>query len=186
MQQPNQDLLDRTIEAAARDQQTVDRSGRSTKAITEGLTIRPLTTHVDDRGSVMEMFDPRWNWHPDPVVFAYMFTIRPGVVKGWGLHKEHEDRYCLMQGELELILYDVRPDSSTCGQICKIYLSETSRCLINIPQFVWHADRNIGGRDAVVVNFPTIQYDHTNPDKYRLPLDTPMIPYKFEGISGGW
>ncbi len=41
-----------------------------------------------------------------------------------------------------------------------------------IPRGVWHAERCIGGKDAMVVNFPTIQYDHTNPDKYRLPLDT--------------
>jgi dTDP-4-dehydrorhamnose 3,5-epimerase len=28
-------------------------------------------------------------------------------------------------------------------------------------------------------------YDHANPDKYRLPLDTDLIPYKFEN-SRGW
>jgi len=55
---------------------------------------------------------------------------------------------------------------------------------VNVPKFVWHADRNIGTSDAVVINFPTIQYDHSNPDKYRLPLDTDLIPHKFDGP--GW
>ena len=36
----------------------------------------------------------------------------------------------------------------------------------------------------VVVNFPTIQYDHSAPDKLRLPLDTPEIPYRFEDRPG--
>jgi dTDP-4-dehydrorhamnose 3,5-epimerase len=55
---------------------------------------------------------------------------------------------------------------------------------MNIPAGVWHADRNIGDKDAVVVNFPTIQYDHADPDKYRLPLDTDQIPHKFDNPRG--
>ena len=56
--------------------------------------------------------------------------------------------------------------------------------LVNVPKFVWHADVNIGQRDCVVVNFPTTPYDHVNPDKYRLPLDTPLIPYSLAGYRG--
>ena len=134
---------------------------------------------------MFEIFDRRWNWHPDPIVFAYCFTVRPGVVKGWGLHKEHEDRYVLLQGELELVVYDVRPDSKTKGEVRKIHLSEQNRQLVNIPRFVWHADRNIGSKDALVVNFPTAPYDHANPDKYRLSVDTDLIPHSF-GNSKGW
>ena len=39
-------------------------------------------------------------------------------------------------------------------------------------------------RDAVIVNFPTTPYDHAAPDKERLPLDTPLIPYSFADPSG--
>ncbi len=106
------------------------------------------------------------------------------MVKGWGLHKEHEDRYFVLSGELELVLYDPRPESSTCGKMCRVYLSGSRPRLINVPKFVWHADHNIGTSDVVVVNFPTIQYDHSSPDKYRLPLDTDLIPYSFAGAKG--
>ena len=133
----------------------------------------------------MELYDLRWDWHPDPLVFAYCFTIRPGVVKGWSLHKEHEDRYALIQGAMELVLYDPRPGSPTCGEVCKIVLSEHHRCLVNIPTEVWHADHNIGATDVLVVNFPTTAYDHANPDKYRLPIDTDLIPYSFGNAIGG-
>ena len=150
-----------------------------------GVSFRDVPTHVDDRGSVVELFDARWGWHPDPLVFAYAFTVRPGKIKGWGLHKRHDDRYFLLQGDMEVVLYDERDDSPTRGLVAKVYLSELRRRLMSIPAGIWHADHNIGTRDALVVNFPTIPYDHTNPDKYRLPLDTDRIPYRFEP-SRGW
>jgi dTDP-4-dehydrorhamnose 3,5-epimerase len=179
-----QNLLDLTLAAAKKDQETV-RAGVRLSRMIDGLTFRDSTTHRDDRGSVTEMFDPRWNWHPDPLVFVYAFTIRPGVVKGWGLHKLHEDRYFVVEGEMEVVLFDPRPDASTYGQICRVVLTADRPRLMNVPRNVWHADHNIGSTDVKVVNFPTIQYDHTDPDKYRLPLDTDLIPFSF-GHSRGW
>lgn len=178
------DPLDATLAAAVQDQRTVDDQRRSTAPLLDGMSFHDLIRHDDDRGTVMEIYDPRWGWHEEPLVFCYVFTIRPGVVKGWGLHKLHEDRYCVMSGEMEVVLYDPRPDSSTRGKICKVYLSGTRPRLINVPRFVWHADRNIGTGELVVLNFPTMQYDHSNPDKYRLPLDTDHIPYDFGPVQG--
>jgi dTDP-4-dehydrorhamnose 3,5-epimerase len=166
------------------DQQTVTPAGESTTRLPAGVMRRDAITHIDARGSVVELFDPRWQWHPDPLVFSYAFTIRPGIVKGWGMHKLHEDRYFILSGEMELVLYDERPDSPTHGLLSKIVLSEYRRGLLNIPAGVWHANKNIGNKDVVVVNFPTIQYDHSAPDKYRLPLDTDRIPYRFDHPLG--
>ena len=167
-----------------RDKQTVASSGESLQTLPLGVTFHEVKTHVDDRGTVFELFDPRWKWHPEPLVFVYTFTIRPGLIKGWGVHKDHEDRYFIQFGELEVVLYDDRLDSPTKGLVSKVYLSEYNRRLMNIPAGIWHADNNIGSKDAVIINFPTIQYDHTNPDKYRLPLDTDQIPYKFDHPRG--
>ena len=66
--------------------------------------------------------------------------------------------------------------------VAEIPLTEHRRRLMNIPAGVWHADRNIGMKDVRVVNFPTIQYDHSNPD--RLPLNNDRIPYRFDGVAG--
>lgn len=176
--------LERTLAAAEQDRQTTDEARESVVDLPEGASFYDSVRHNDDRGSVTEMYDPRWNWHPDPIVFAYMFTIRPGMVKGWGLHKLHEDRYFVVQGDLELVLFDPRPDSATYNRISKVYLSAARPRVFNVPRFIWHADRNIGQNELIVVNFPTIQYDHTNPDKYRLPLNTELIPYDFGDVSG--
>ena len=177
-------LLDEMIAAARRDPQFVTPKGEAVRRLTAGVIIRPLPTHVDDRGSVCELFDPRWGWHPDPLVFSYTFTIRPGVVKGWNLHREHEDRYVILQGDMNLVLFDPRDESPTFGEVCVITLSGRQRCAINVPINVWHADHNIGETDVVAINFPTRPYEHTSPDKYRLPLNTPLIPYSFGDAKG--
>jgi dTDP-4-dehydrorhamnose 3,5-epimerase len=169
-----------------RESPTVTPTGERLAELPEGVTFRDALTHVDDRGSVCEVFDPRWKWGDDPMVFAYFFTLRPGVVKGWGLHREHEDRYFILYGDLEVLMYDDRPASSTQGLLAKVYLSEHHRRLMNIPRGVWHANRNVGHRDVTVINFPTQPYDHQNPDKYKLPLDTDQIPYSFEEGTRGW
>lgn len=180
-----QSILDRTLASAARDKQTVSMDGKLLHETIDGVSIREVPTHTDERGSLVEIYDPRWGWHPAPMVFAHCFTIRPGYVKGWGLHETHEDRYFILFGDMELVLFDPRPNSPTCGKVGKILMSESNRRLVNIPAFVWHAERNIGSKDVVVIDLPTKPYNHADPDKYRLPVDTPLIPYSF-GDAKGW
>jgi len=178
-------LLEQTLAGAVQDAQTVSPKGESIEALVEGVFIRDTPTHFDERGSVVEIYDTRWGWHSEPLVFAHCFTIRPGYVKGWGLHKTHQDRYFILQGEMELVLFDPRPNSSTYGRVCKIPMSEMNRRLVNIPTHVWHAELNVGNKDVVVIDLPTQPYNHQKPDKYRLPIDTPLIPYSF-GTARGW
>ncbi|HWH93028.1 MAG TPA: hypothetical protein VNT03_04130 [Baekduia sp.] len=168
------------------DVQTVAPDGSRLAPLPDGMVVRDLVTHVDERGTVCELYDARWGVHPDPLVFAYTFTIRPGQAKGWGMHKRHDDRYAFLAGELELVLFDARaPEASgTAGQESRIVLSAYHRRLVTIPAGVWHAERNLSHSDDVVVlNFPTIPYDHTAPDKYRLPLDTDELPV---ALGPGW
>jgi dTDP-4-dehydrorhamnose 3,5-epimerase len=92
----------------------------------------------------------------------------------------------LIQGTMELVMFDPRPESPTYGQVYRSILSDKDPCIINVPKNIWHADHNIGDTDVIVVNFPTIQYDHSSPDKWRLPINTPLIPHAFpaECIGG--
>ncbi len=83
-----------------------------------------------------------------------------------------------------MVTYDVRPDSPTRGKVCSLAMSERDPFTVNIPAHVWHATRTLGTVDSIIVNFPTEPFDHANPDKYRLPVDTPLIPYSFGGAPG--
>jgi dTDP-4-dehydrorhamnose 3,5-epimerase len=135
---------DRWVEEAMRDQPTITPAGDRLDSLPEGLSFFDLVTHTDERGTVCELYDPRKGWHVEPLVFAYCFTIRPGYAKGWNLHERHEDRYAIIHGELERVLYDTRPGSPTNGLLASVVLSDHRRRLVNVPAGVWHADRNIG------------------------------------------
>ena len=116
-----------------RDTQFVTAAGERIERLPVGTIVRDLTTHTDARGTVCELYDPRWGVHLDPLVFAYVFTIRPGAAKGWGVHRAHDDRYAFLAGELELVLYDERPDVATSGLEARLVLSELRRQLVTIP-----------------------------------------------------
>lgn len=183
---PGKDLLELTLAAASKDVQTTEQGGiANDPPMPHGMRFHETQNLPDARGQLVEVFDTRWGWHDDPFVQGYVTTMHPGVVKGWGLHKTHEDRYFLVAGKLELVTYDPRPASPTAGLLSRLVLTADRPRIINIPRFVWHADHNIGTTDAVLLNFPTVGYDHRNPDKYRLPLDTPLIPHDF-GRAVGW
>jgi dTDP-4-dehydrorhamnose 3,5-epimerase len=170
----------------SRDSATVDAKGNSLAKVPHGVTFRNAVTHFDDRGSVCELYDERWDWHSAPLVFSYIFTLRPNRVKGWGMHMHHEDRYIVLRGEMIVVMYDSREDSPTKGLVSQVHLSEWNRRLMNIPIGIWHVNWNPGSTEALVNNFPTRAYDHDNPDKYRLPIDTDQIPFKFPPDVYGW
>jgi dTDP-4-dehydrorhamnose 3,5-epimerase len=167
------------------DVQTVRADGEPVAPLIDGLLIRPQVTQFDERGTLCEILDPRWGVTESPIVYVYQFTIRPGKAKGWHVHRLHDDRIFISQGEIKVVLYDDRADSPTHGMINVIYRSELRRSLMVIPHGVFHAHLNIGTRDALLVSMPTRGYDHADPDVFRLPLDTDAIPYSF-GESLGW
>src|SRR5438067_13461256 len=122
-----------TTLSGVRDSGTVTSRGENISRLPDGVTVWDVTTHVDERGTVCEMFDPRWNWHPAPLVFAYTFSLRPGMIKGWGMHAGHDDRHFILFGELLLVLYDDLPDPEARGLIAALPRSEYRRQLVNIP-----------------------------------------------------
>jgi dTDP-4-dehydrorhamnose 3,5-epimerase len=167
-----------------KDVQTVTADGRSIQRLIEGVVIQSATTHVDDRGTLCEILSPHRPPHPAPLVYVYQFTIRPGKIKGWHIHHLHDDRIFISQGQARVVLYDVRPESPTFGMVNEIYRSDLDRNIMVIPAYVFHAHQNVGSTDALFISMPTRPYQHSDPDVYRLPIDTDQIPYKFDTRLG--
>ncbi|MFO0860551.1 MAG: dTDP-4-dehydrorhamnose 3,5-epimerase family protein [Phycisphaerales bacterium] len=163
---------------------TVTPDGKPLGRLIDGVHVRYATTLQDDRGTLCEILNPAWGFHPAPFSYVYQFTIRPGMVKGWHQHHQHDDRIFISQGTVKVVLYDDRPDSPTRGMINEIVRSDLHRSVMTIPQFVWHAHHNIGSADALFISMPTRAYDHASPDVYRLPLENDVIPYRFEKKLG--
>jgi dTDP-4-dehydrorhamnose 3,5-epimerase len=166
------------------DTQTVTPDGCPVAPRIQGVVVRPAVTQTDDRGSLCEILHPAWGVHPAPFTYVYQFTIRPGKIKGWHLHREHDDRIFLSQGNVKVVLYDTRKDSPTYGMVNEIFRSEMHRDVMVIPAYVFHAHQNIGNTDALFISMPTRAYNHASPDVYRLPIENDVIPYRFEQKLG--
>ena len=68
--------------------------------------------------------------------------------------------------------------------INELHFSETNRCIVLVPPHVYHAVENVGTTEVLLISFPSHAYKHEDPDKYTLPLDNNLIPYKFNSTSG--
>ena len=79
---------------------------------------------------------------------------------------------------MKVVLYDGRDDSWSSERVDVFFLGTHDRALLRIPPGVYHAVKNVGLADAMLVNLPTLPYDHANPDKRRLPIDSDAIPYR--------
>ena len=166
------------LEQAQKDAASVTSDGELLQEPIVGVEVRRARTHADERGTICEIFDLRWGFTDDPLVYLYHVTIRPGQVRGWVVHRKQNDRLFAYAGVLRIVLYDARTESSSFGRVNVLHLGEHDRALLSIPAGVYHGIRNVGDHEAAFVNLPSTPYRHDDPDKYRLPLDNDVIPYR--------
>lgn len=165
------------LASGLKDEATVTASGERLERLIDGVIVRYAVTQTDERGDLTEIYDPAWGVIPDPLVYAYATSVRPGRRKGWVYHKSQIDRLFALTGFLKVVLYDLREASPTKGMINEIHLSERRRGLVVIPPHVAHVVENAGSVEAYFVNLPNKPYSHDNPDKYRIAATD--IPYDF-------
>ena len=149
----------------------------------DGVQLVRLRTLADHRGTLTQIMGQAEMW-AEPVVHAYRFTIRPGRIKGWGMHKLQADRYFIPDGDVRVALFDGRVDSATHERYDVFSFGLETPALLLIPPGVWHADQNTGSEDVEIVNFPTRAYDPEAPDKYRLDPHSGEIPFDWSLRDG--
>ena len=52
--------------------------------------------------------------------------------------------------------------------------------LLVVPPGVWHGVKNLSTSMTNFVNYFDRPYNYEDPDEWRLPRDTPEIPYSFD------
>ncbi len=142
----------------------------------EGVVLTPLKQIFDERGKVMHML------REDSAVFSrfgeiYFSCTHPGVVKAWHLHKEMTLNYAVIYGEIKFVLYDDRPQSSTCGQIQEFFISPENYMLVTVPPMIWNGFKSVGASSSIVANCSTLPHRADELIR-RSPLD-PEIPYSW-------
>ena len=145
----------------------------------EGVQIKRLTPHADERGYLMELL------RSDDEIFTtfgqcYVSLNYPGVIRAWHYHKRQEDFFVVVRGMCKVGLYDMREGSPTKGQAEAHYLGESNNIVLRIPMGVAHGYKTVGTEPSLLVNFPTQVYDPNDPDEHRMPWDSPDIPFNWD------
>ncbi|MFQ5905482.1 MAG: dTDP-4-dehydrorhamnose 3,5-epimerase family protein [bacterium] len=142
----------------------------------DGVHVKKLRFIKDERGKLMEVLrkdDPFYSRFGQ----AYVTTARPGVVKAWHYHKLQDDNIALIRGKVRLGLYDAREGSKTRGEVMELLADEENPLLVHIPAGVYHGFKGLGNEESMVMNVPTVPYNHKNPDEFRIdPFDND-IPF---------
>lgn len=175
---------DQVLPPADKDAATVDTDGRHVAPGIDGVAVERRHWHADHRGALTEVIDLSRPFWSEPVVYSYCFTIRPGRIKGWGMHRLQDDRYFIAAGYVRVVLYDGRDTSRTRGGFQQVQFTDATPGLVRIPAGVWHADQNWGDHDAIVMNFPTHPYNHDDPDKYRIDPHSGKISFDWSLPDG--
>ncbi len=166
-----------------RDKATVTGHGKPIVELVDGVKIGELSTVADYRGELTEMWNPDWNFDQGGVPYVYHVSCGPGSIRAWVVHLKQTDRLYYPSGRFQVVLYDARENSPTRGRVNELYFGAAKRALLLIPPGVYHGVRNAGSEEAWFVNMPSTPYCHDDPDKYRLPLDSPEIPFKFQSLE---
>lgn len=141
------------------------------------VQVETLVEHRDDRGMLFEFYSGKSEFWNDDIVWGHCFTVRPGGVKGWGVHLAKTDRYCVISGELLTVLYDSRRASPTFRMFQEVRLGQGGVRMVSIPPGVWHLNVNQTNCEAFTIDLPTATYNHITPDKITVGWDSSQIPY---------
>jgi dTDP-4-dehydrorhamnose 3,5-epimerase len=149
--------------------------------VIDGVLIVPLRQIVDERGKVMHMLkatDPHFQAFGE----IYFSCCWPGVVKAWHVHTSMTLNNAVLAGHAKLVMYDLRPDSPTRGELQEVFLGEDNYCLVRIPPGIANGYKAYGDRIAVMANCAT--EPHRPEEMLRMPPDSPEIPYDW-GVRHG-
>ncbi|CAM4080693.1 dTDP-4-dehydrorhamnose 3,5-epimerase family protein [Paenibacillus alkaliterrae] len=144
----------------------------------EGVIQKKLVKHCDDRGYFMEIL------REDDAIFgsfgqASMSMSYPGVIKAFHYHHRQDDIWYFPWGSAQVVLHDMRPDSTTFAQTDVYYMGEENPFLLFIPRGVAHGYRVLGHKPAYIVYFTNEAYDPAHPDEYRMAYDDPAIGFNW-------
>jgi dTDP-4-dehydrorhamnose 3,5-epimerase len=150
--------------------------------LVDGVRATALMAYGDARGSLCEIPIASEEFI-EPIVHVYQVTAAPGSIRAWIYHERQFDRLAFTNGDFEVVLYDLRPNSSTYNCLNVFMLGARAPCLLRLPPLVVHGVMNRGSDWSSFLNMPTRPYDRTLPDKRRLAADDQRIPHAWQCVS---
>ena len=167
------------IEGATKDKQSITADWVFTQDLIDGVKVREVKNAPKANGLLTEIFRRDWALDEGIVDQVFQVTLFPGAVSAWHAHQLTTDRLFVNHGQITVVFYDAREGSSTYGRINEFLFGSLRPALIVVPPGVWHGCQNISNEVSSIVNLVDRAYRYEDPDHWRLPPDTPKIPYSF-------
>lgn len=105
----------------------------------DGVILRPLIAHDDERGSFTEVYRREWVPGGDEMRQANLSLSRANVLRGLHFHRKQADYWCIVSGTAFIGLYDLRSGSETVRRKAEIRVSaDEERLSLYIPPGVAH------------------------------------------------
>jgi dTDP-4-dehydrorhamnose 3,5-epimerase len=141
----------------------------------DGVSFKQLVTHTDERGFFRELirktddfFGPGFGQLSHSLVFT-------GVIKAWHAHKYQYQWNYVLSGLAKVILYDLRPESATRGEMMEFLAGDNQPAQVYcFPPGVVHGYKCIQG-PMHILYVTSGTYDLE--DEVRLPFDSSEIGY---------
>jgi len=149
----------------------------------DGVQTKSLKVIPDERGFLMEILRNDDEMY-DGFGQVYMTTAYPGVVKGWHYHEHQNDHMTVIKGMAKIVLYDMREESPTHGEVNEFFVGEKNPILIRIPVGVAHGMKGIGTEVAYMLNVPDNTYNYDDPDEKRIEPHSDQVPYDWSRNDG--
>ncbi len=120
--------------------------------------VKDLKVHTDNRGWLAEIFRPQDtnNTMKGQVTIT---TAHPGIVKANHYHKRKHELYCVIKGEMKLVLKDMNTGKSE-----EHLLTEDKLQIVMIPPNVAHGFKNTGNQMMHLLMYIDEPFDSNDPD----------------------
>ena len=126
----------------------------------EGVIIKELIKHADERGFLVETF--RIDNLPDHIIpkMSYISYTKPGIARGPHEHINQTDLFCFMgPGTFKVQFWDNRKGSPTFGNSSTVEGGKDNPVTVLVPPGVVHGYKNISKNEmGMVLNFPDQLY----------------------------
>ena len=160
----------------------------------EGVRTLRLARHIDDRGSLVEIFRARTDGSAGadlagffegagPAQMNFSLVRADGHVKGLHFHLKQEDIWFFPDpSRAKIVLLDVRKASPTFAR-AQVVVAEGGELLIRIPPGVAHGYRALTNPCALLY-MVTESFDPAAPDEYRIAWDHPAVKDLWDVANG--
>ena len=145
----------------------------------DGIEIKQLKRHADERGYLMEMLRADDNMY-QKFAQTYVSMNYPGVIRAWHYHKIQNDVWVCMKSMVKAVVYDCREGSPTHGEVNEFFMGDDNPIMLKIPVGTMHGYKTVGLEPSLLINFPTELYNSQQHDEYREPWDSEKIPYNWD------